>query len=63
MATFDIPGAYPHAEIPKENQILLKLRDDFVDIMCDVNEEHRKNGVIENGNRVLYMKVVRSIYG
>ena len=31
--------------------------------MCNVNEEHRKNVVIENGKRVLYMKVVRSIYG
>ena len=41
----------------------MKLRDKFSDIMCDVNEEHRKNVVIKNGKRVSYMKVVRSIYG
>ena len=31
--------------------------------MCDINEEHRKNVVIENDNRVSYMKVERLIYG
>ena len=31
--------------------------------MCDVNEEYRKNVVIENGKRVLCIKVVRDIYG
>ena len=63
MATFDIPSAYIHAEIPEDKQILLKLRDKFVDIMCDVNKEHRKNMVIENGKRLLYMRLVRAIYG
>ena len=61
--TFDIPDTYIHAEIPEYKQILLKLRDEFVDIMFDVNEEHRKNVVINNGKRVLYMRVVRAIYG
>ena len=31
--------------------------------MREVNEEHRKNVVINNGKRVLCMKVVRAIYG
>ena len=63
IATFDIPGAYLHAEMPEEKQILLKLRGEFVDIMCEVNGEHTQNVVMENGKKVLYMKVVRAIYG
>ena len=31
--------------------------------MRDINNEHRKNMDIENGKRVLYMKLVRAIYG
>ena len=49
--------------MPEDKHILLKLRDEYVDIMCDVNEEQRKNVVIKNTERVLYMKLVRVIYG
>ena len=63
IATFDIPGAYLHAKIPKDKQVILKLRDKFVDIMCEVNEEHRENVVIKNGKRVLYLQVVQTTYG
>ena len=63
IATFDIPGAYLHVDIPEYKHILLKLKDEFIEIMCDVNEEYRKNVVIENGKRVLCIKVVRDIYG
>ena len=62
IATFDVPGAYLHVEIPEDKQIPLRLRDEFVDIMCDVNEEHRKNVVVDNGKILLYMKEVRAIY-
>ena len=31
--------------------------------MCDINKENCKNMNIENGKRVLYMKVVKAIYG
>ena len=33
----DITGAYLHAELPPGKNVLLKLTDDFVDIMCEVN--------------------------
>ena len=42
VATFDIPGAYLHAPVPLEKQVLLILRGIFVDIMCDINEEYKK---------------------
>ena len=41
----------------------MKLVGDFVDIMCEVNPEHKKNVVYENGKKVLYMEVLQAIYG
>ena len=38
IATFNIPGAYLHAEIPADKNVIIKLRGHFVDIMCDINE-------------------------
>ena len=63
VATFDVPGAYLHAEMPKDKQILLKLTGELVDIMCDVNTEHKPNVTYEKGRKVLYMWVTRAIYG
>ena len=36
--TFDVPGAYLHAEIPKDEKIYMKFEGDF-----EVNHEYRKN--------------------
>ena len=66
VSVFDIPGAYLHAKLsPKDNnkKVLLKLAGDFVDIICGVNSEHKKNVVYENGRKVLYMEVLQEIYG
>ena len=40
IATFEIPGAYLHAEMPADKNVILKLRVRFVDIMCNINEEY-----------------------
>lgn len=67
VVVVDIPGAYLHAEMPKGKTVLLHLTDEFVDIMCSVNEEHTKNIVYERRGkklqRVLYLRVLRAIYG
>ena len=34
-----------------------------MDIMCNINPEHKKNVGYENGQKVLYMLVLRAIYG
>ena len=47
----------------KDGKVLLKLRDIFVDIMCDVNTEYRETILYENGKKTLYVLVLRSIYG
>ena len=66
--SFDIPGAFLQAEMSEEKLVLLKMKGRFVDMMCDINSEHRKNVTYEVGKngkayKVLYMKVIRAIYG
>ena len=41
--SFDVPGTFLQAELPEENLLLLRLNNEFVDIMCTVNPEHKKN--------------------
>ena len=41
----------------------MKLEGDFVDIMVDVNPEHKKNVIYENGTNVLYLEILQAIYG
>lgn len=63
VATFDVPGAYLHADMPKDKKALLKLRGKFVNIVCQINPEHKKNVRYENRRKVLYMLVLNVIYG
>ena len=63
MDNFDVPGAYLHAEMPKEKRILMNLRGDFDDIMCQVNPEYKQNVGYENRKKFLYLLVLRAIYG
>ena len=39
MKIFDVPGAYLNSDIPEYKFVLLKLEDEFVDIMCGVKPE------------------------
>ena len=61
--TFDIPGAYLHAKMSADKNVILKLRGSFVDIMCDINEEYRQYVRYEKGQKVLFLRVLRAIYG
>lgn len=63
VAIFDVPGAYLQAEMPQEKNLLMKFRDEFVGIMCEVNPEYKKYVIVENGKEVLYVKILRAIYG
>ena len=59
----DIPGAYLHAELPPGKNVLLKLTDDFVDIMCEVNHEFLPHVRYEGKTKILYVHVLRASYG
>ena len=52
VAIFDVPGAYLQAEIPKEKRLLIKVRGQFADIMCEVNEQYKEYIAYEKGGKV-----------
>jgi hypothetical protein len=63
VAICDIPGAYLQTELPPEKEIHMRLRGQFVDIMCEVNPVYKKFVTYEHGKKVLYVRVLRAIYG
>ena len=65
MATFDVLGIYLQVDLAaKENgeRVVLRLTGDFIHIMCDVNPEHKKHIMYEEGRKGLYMEVLKTIY-
>ena len=63
VAICDIPGAYLQTELPADKEIHMKLRGQFVDIMCEVNPTYKPFVTYENNKKVLYVRVLRAIYG
>ena len=68
VALVDVPGAYLHAEFPKDKRVVLKLNGIFVEIMCEVNPEYHGHIVYETSKKgkrakCLYMCVLRALYG
>ena len=43
VANFDVPGAYPHTDLPKENFTLGLLEGRFGDIICDINHDYKQH--------------------
>ena len=39
VGVFDVPGSYLQTEIPANKQILLRIRYEFLNIMCEVNTD------------------------
>ena len=63
VISFDVPGAYLHADIPKDKFRILKLENNYVDIMCEVNPELNSYVRVENGRKVLYLQILKALYG
>ena len=63
VGIFDIPGAYLHADMPKEKFVLLKLEGRFADIMSEVNPNLQRDIRYENGKKVLYLRLLKALYG
>ena len=43
--------------------MLLKIEGQFVDIMVDVNPEFKEDVRFENGKKVLYVQILKALYG
>ncbi len=63
VAIFDVPGAYLHAEMPIDKRVLMVLRGQFVDIMCQVNPEYEKYVTYQGKTKVLYLQLLQALYG
>ena len=61
VATADVAGAYLKAFM--DDFVLMKFTGESVVILCKMNPEHIKFVTIENGVKVLYVKLVKAIYG
>ena len=61
MTSFGVFGVYLNAVIPKTIH-LIKIEGESVDIMCEVNPEHKKNVRIESCVRGLYLKLLKYVY-
>ena len=63
VAIFDVPGAYLHAIMPEDREIVMVLRGKFVDIMCEVDPSYNEYVKYVKGKKVLYLRVLRALYG
>ena len=61
VATADVVGAYLLADM--DEYVLLKLTGESVDIMCTVNVKYKSFVTIEQGKRVLYLQLLKALYG
>ena len=39
VSIFDVPGVYLQAEIPEETQVIEEMRGEFIEIICNFNQE------------------------
>ena len=61
MGCGDIPGAYLQAKM--RDFVVLKYTGESVDILCKVNPEYENFVTIENGKRVIYLRLLKALYG
>ena len=61
VATADITGAYLNADM--DDFVVMKFEGREVDILCQLNPTHKQHVVMENGNPVLYVRLLKALYG
>ena len=63
VQTFDVPVAYLHAPLPDDKVVRMEFEGEFVDIICEVNPEYENFVIYEKGKKVLFMLILKAIYG
>ena len=61
VATADVAGAYLKAYMT--DFVIMKFTGESVDILCEMNPEHVKFVTIEKGVKVLYVRLIKALYG
>ena len=62
VATADVVGAYLK-DYYMDEFVVMKFSGASVDILCKMNENYKKFVVVEGNSRVLYVKLIKAIYG
>ena len=52
-----------NVDMPDEKDVSIKLEGQLVDITCGVNPDHIPNIWYKNGNKVLYLMILKDLYG
>ncbi|CAJ1946102.1 unnamed protein product, partial [Cylindrotheca closterium] len=67
IMALDVPNAFIQIYMPEakegEDCIYMKITGMMVQILIDMAPEYREYVVLENGKRVIYVRVLRAIYG
>ena len=61
VATCNVPGAFLHSELLEGKRLFLRLRDVFVDIMCQVNPEYKQYVRVEKW-KTYYICMLYNLY-
>ena len=66
VMTLDIPNAFVQTEVPYEKgdeKIIMKIRGRLVDMLFEISSEYKDYVVYENGQKVLYVQMLKALYG
>ena len=66
VQSYDIPNAFIQATLPsgdKDERVYMKITGVLVDLMCQIDPRYADFVVYENGRKVLYVRVLKAIYG
>ena len=61
VATADVAGAYLKADMV--DFVVMKFTGESVDILCSLNNEHKKFVVVEGTTKALYVRLDKARYG
>ena len=61
VSIFDVAGAYLHAEL--DDTVFVRLTAESIDIMLSINPAYEQFVTIEKGQRVLYVRLRKALYG
>ena len=63
VTIFDLPGYFLQTALPADKFLLMRIRYEFVDVMCEVNPKNIPYVRYDNGKKVPYVNILKSIYG
>ena len=64
VAMVDVPNAFLHSLLPKDQQVILKIMGSLAEILVSIAPRiYRKYVVMKNGQKILYVRLKKVLYG